>query len=590
MNLELNKNTTFDLKDEKALKRADGIHLERSLFDFSQANTVDHLLTENGSDPYLPDQSFGKIDSQNENTDRPWPRGSETSDIKVRNKSYKTTKKISHKSDREGCEQKSLESNKDSYKDSYKASHKDSCDMEEVSLKCSEIDQTTTPSQHTSSFHMVDIGDKTITRRYAKACGSIFLSPQSIAMIEHKKNPKGDVLAMAEIAGIIAAKDTSKLLPLCHPLQLDKVQIKFELSPSQISVSCEVYCHGKTGVEMEALTGATTALLTIYDLAKAVDPVIEIGSVFLETKIGGKSGEWRHPKLFQKSEKLYGDRLKQNDSMSDFGILDKEIHQGSFDPLERTPSDVINIHSSISDDPKISTTHSMLDIPASLSQPEQHLCTLYDPLNNSREKSLDEPLPVNPVHYHGEASQHSIERGTPHHLKASSHKRREVSFDRVEIGLITMSDRAAQGVYADNSGPVMDRFFQSRGAVVKKKAILPDSADHLRAELDLMVTSGFNLIAISGGTGLSPKDITPDVLESIATKKWYGFGEAQRLAGAKHTDFSWASRCAAYICHSTLVVLFPGKPKAVEEGLEATAHLIKHALEVLSEGNSINRQ
>jgi cyclic pyranopterin phosphate synthase len=146
------------------------------------------------------------------------------------------------------------------------------------------------------NYRMIDVGNKEITRRKAVAKGSIRLSPATMQMIVKGDSPKGNILSIAEVAGIMAAKNTSNLLPLCHPLILDSVRIWFELDSEQVHASCEVVCSAKTGVEMEALVGLNISLLTIYDLAKAVDPVIEISDVYLKTKEGGKSGIWTHPK------------------------------------------------------------------------------------------------------------------------------------------------------------------------------------------------------------------------------------------------------------------------------------------------------
>lgn len=146
-------------------------------------------------------------------------------------------------------------------------------------------------------LEMVDVGEKLPTRRRAVALGRICMSGTSFDAIERGTNPKGDVLAQAEVAGILGAKRTSELLPLCHPLGLEQVVVRFRLDPATTSVvaSCSATTTAKTGVEMEALSGVTAALLAIYDLAKAVDPVITISDVHLATKEGGKSGRWVNP-------------------------------------------------------------------------------------------------------------------------------------------------------------------------------------------------------------------------------------------------------------------------------------------------------
>jgi cyclic pyranopterin monophosphate synthase len=147
-------------------------------------------------------------------------------------------------------------------------------------------------------FHMIDVGEKPATRRRAVARGRIEMSRAAFDALRDGRNPKGDVLAQAEVAGILAAKRTSELLPLCHPLALDRVRVGFELLPEACSVVawCEAAATARTGVEMEALQGVTGALLAIYDLSKAVDPVLSISDVHLGEKEGGKSGRWVHPR------------------------------------------------------------------------------------------------------------------------------------------------------------------------------------------------------------------------------------------------------------------------------------------------------
>lgn len=151
--------------------------------------------------------------------------------------------------------------------------------------------------------HMVDVSPKDETKRTAVAEGFIFMKPETLALIESGKAKKGDVLAAARIAGIMAAKKTSDLIPLCHPLMLTKVEVtcapfKDNQTPEPFDGHCgirvETTCSlvGKTGVEMEALTAASVACLTIYDMCKAVDRGMEIGPIRLLHKEGGKSGTW----------------------------------------------------------------------------------------------------------------------------------------------------------------------------------------------------------------------------------------------------------------------------------------------------------
>lgn len=142
--------------------------------------------------------------------------------------------------------------------------------------------------------HMVDVADKAETRRVAVATGTIRMLPQTFAMIEGGDAKKGDVLGVARIAAIQGSKRTSDLIPLCHPISLTKVGVEFSSNPAQSEITCTVTAQtvGRTGVEMEALTATSVALLTIYDMCKAVDRGMTISGIRLLEKDGGKSGHW----------------------------------------------------------------------------------------------------------------------------------------------------------------------------------------------------------------------------------------------------------------------------------------------------------
>ena len=141
---------------------------------------------------------------------------------------------------------------------------------------------------------MVDVSAKTETAREAVAEGRISMSRECFEKVKEGEMGKGDVLGVARVAGIMGAKKTSELIPLCHLLHLTKVEISFELEEetSSVRAACTVRTTGRTGVEMEALTGVSTALLTIYDMCKAVDKGMELGEIHLVEKTGGKSGHY----------------------------------------------------------------------------------------------------------------------------------------------------------------------------------------------------------------------------------------------------------------------------------------------------------
>lgn len=140
--------------------------------------------------------------------------------------------------------------------------------------------------------HMVDVSGKDVTAREAVATGHIAMNAEALAAIRDGSARKGDVLAVARIAGIMAAKRTSDLIPLCHPIPLSSVSIELTVGDNGVAVTATARTSGQTGVEMEALTAASIALLTIYDMAKAIDRAMVIGPVQLAAKSGGKSGDW----------------------------------------------------------------------------------------------------------------------------------------------------------------------------------------------------------------------------------------------------------------------------------------------------------
>ena len=146
----------------------------------------------------------------------------------------------------------------------------------------------------TGAATMVDVGDKAETVREARAEGLVLMLPETLALIEAGGAKKGDVIAVARLAGIMAAKKTADLIPLCHPLMLEKIAVDIAAEPALpgLRVTATVRLSGKTGVEMEALTAVSVACLTIYDMAKAVDRGMQISAIRVLAKSGGRSGDW----------------------------------------------------------------------------------------------------------------------------------------------------------------------------------------------------------------------------------------------------------------------------------------------------------
>jgi cyclic pyranopterin phosphate synthase len=141
---------------------------------------------------------------------------------------------------------------------------------------------------------MVDVGAKQVTRRMARASGRVTLAAETLQLVRDKQAAKGDVLEVARLAGIMAAKHTAELIPLCHPLPLESVTIDFTFVDDRtLSIEAAAHVESKTGVEMEALTAVSVAALTVYDMCKGVDRGITIGPIQLEEKSGGRSGQWQ---------------------------------------------------------------------------------------------------------------------------------------------------------------------------------------------------------------------------------------------------------------------------------------------------------
>ncbi|MEY4615444.1 MAG: Cyclic pyranopterin monophosphate synthase accessory protein 1 [Pseudomonadota bacterium] len=329
-----------------------------------------------------------------------------------------------------------------------------------------------------ANFRMIDISAKGETHRIARASGFFYAQPETLQLIKERRLPKGDVLVLCEVAGIQAAKRTIDLLPLCHPLDLSSVRVWTEFEENnRIKVSCEAQTVGKTGVEMEALCGATAALLCIYDLAKGVDPVLRIGDVQLEFKQGGKSGVWNNPSLPSAAGEV-GGLIKKTDLVGD------------------------------------------------------------------------------------------------------------QAWAEIQVCALTVSDRAARGQYEDRSGPVIHDWLIERNSKLLSHGIVPDNVSAINETLKAWIQKVQpNLIITTGGTGLSPRDVTPEALNTLAEtmngRIIPGIGERLRSYGSQFTKNAWLSRSVAIQVGQTIVVCLPGSPKAVKEGMQVLSELIPHALKMI---------
>ncbi|MEO5986041.1 MAG: bifunctional molybdenum cofactor biosynthesis protein MoaC/MoaB [Candidatus Limnocylindria bacterium] len=308
---------------------------------------------------------------------------------------------------------------------------------------------------------MVDVGDKPITARRAVAEATVRMRPDVLADLLDAGGPKGDALVTARLAGIGAAKRTSELIPLCHPLPLDRVDL--ELTPDRatgtIVIRTEVHVTARTGVEMEALTAASVAALTVYDMAKALQRDIVIEAIQLVEKSGGRSGEYQ------------------------------------------------------------------------------------------RDARAQEPA-------------------------------------RHEAVVVTCSNRSAAGERDDASGPALvARLSEAGFDVAVHPIVVPDDESQIAALLVRLADAGHRLIITTGGTGLSPTDVTPAATRRVIDREAPGLSELMRSSGFASTPMAALSRAVVGSRGSTLVVNVPGSPKGAVESLDALLPVLRHALDQLAGGD-----
>lgn len=308
------------------------------------------------------------------------------------------------------------------------------------------------PVSNEPHFKMIDVGRKRPTRRRAVACGTIRMNGEAFCAVRDGTLPKGNVLALAEAAGIMGAKNTPSMIPMCHTLPLDQVTIHCDLDEkdSSVTVYAQAAAFAKTGVEMEALAGVNAALLTIWDLTKGTDPNLSIDGIRLLVKTGGKSGVW-----------VSADGIPQ---------------------------------------------------------------------------WLAEQIPDEQI------------------LKGK------------KSAILVMSDRASSGTYEDQSGALLKDILTAAGSDIAAYEIIPDQEEKIASAITTICrTHQPDLLIASGGTGPGPRDVTPDVLVKISDRMLEGLGDVLRTESLHYTDTAWLSRMTAGMVGSTLVIAFPGSPKAVSE-------------------------
>lgn len=317
-----------------------------------------------------------------------------------------------------------------------------------------------------AAFHMADVRNKRATRRRAVAVGELAAGPVAYPLIVQRRLPKGDALVMAEIAGLQGAKMASALMPLCHPLPLELVRVQCAAVEARqaIRVWCECASEARTGVEMEALAGVNAALLTLYDLAKPVEPALEIGGVRLLFKEGGKRGLWLHPQGMDAQE---------------------------------------------------------------------------------------------------------TERFRP---------RPPARLDGVRCAVFTLSDRCSAGQQEDLSGPRLVDGLHALGGEVVAREVLADGIEPLATRLRALAAADVRLCLCTGGTGLGPRDLTPEALRSLGGRSADGLAQMLRVLSAQHTPSAWLSRAEVVQLDRMLIFALPGSPRAAAQCMDMLAPLLAHAL------------
>lgn len=296
---------------------------------------------------------------------------------------------------------------------------------------------------------MVDITAKSNSLRKAIATAVLTVSnPETIAAIQNKQVPKGDVFEFSRAAGLLAIKKTSDLIPDCHPLPIEFASIKHEIRGLSVFITVEVHTIYKTGVEVEAMHGASVTALTMYDMLKPLDKGVEITNIKLASKTGGKSG------------------------------------------------------------------NKAIDV-------EQFLCAV-----------------------------------------------------------IVCSDSISAGKKQDASGKVIVHKLQQHGIKTAAYKIIADDIDQIQAEVKSYVDQHYQLILFTGGTGLSPRDVTPDAVAPLLNREIPGIMEAARNYGAQRTPYAMLSRGIAGFVQHTLVITLPGSVAGAEETMDALFPYVLHVFPV----------
>ena len=464
---------------------------------------------------------------------------------------------------------------------------------------------------------MVDVTEKAITNRTAVAVGSIQVCREIFERIKSGSIAKGDVLQTARIAGITGAKKTSSLIPLCHPIGLDKCIVDFKLEESSCTIQavCTAKTSSKTGVEMEALTGVSTALLTIYDMCKAVDKSMVISDIHLLEKTGGKSGDFRFVETSSQANAL---PVKKSQPFSESGIV-RAVCISEKKGTEKKPVHSVELLEDfgIKGDAHAGKWHRQVSLLSA-----DKIREFNEKGGDAHEGAFGENIIVEgidlrrlPVGSRLSCSGCLLEVsqiGKECHSHCQIYHRvgdcimpREGIFAVVKKGgtisagdvmtalspspdrpltaaVITLSDKGAAGEREDLSGPAAQALLDEAGYDVQENLLLPDEPSLLKHHLIRLSDSRqVNLVVTTGGTGFSLRDQTPEATLEVAHRNVPGIAEAMRAYSMQITGRAMLSRGVCVIRNRTLIVNLPGSPKAVKESLSYILPQLEHGIRIL---------
>lgn len=375
---------------------------------------------------------------------------------------------------------------------------------------------------------MVNITHKSFSLRKAMACATVGVSSeQTITAIEQRKVPKGDVFEFARAAGLLAIKKTSDVIPDCHPLPVEYAAITYAIDGLSVIISVEVHTIYKTGVEVEAMHGAAVTALVIYDMLKPIDKEVTVRDIRLVSKSGGKTDRGA---AISSGGELNGE--KGSSERGSAGKTDAGSESGS--GAERSMD-------------RRSDSAGKLDADSGIVMDSK----------TGGDGGLNAGPEMNP----GGGAKRDQDR-------------------TLQCAVIVCSDRIARGEKQDGSGKAIIAALERNQLECEAYRIIPDDFNAIQSTLREYVERGFDLVIFTGGTGLSPRDVTPDAVAPLIEKHIPGIMEVARSYGQQRSRYAMLSRGVAGFIQNTLVLTLPGSKKAAEETMEALFPQLLHVFEV----------